>query len=386
MGWFFSNFHVCKTAEFSKADFEAYLTELFEKQGFVSVGTSEDADLSVSVFDIDRKWISVCSDGVDFYTKESVRDICEPISKRFNTDVLTVSCFDSDCLLLNLINHRDGVKACAKVGRYPEIKQRSTPAKWKGIVENIPKFKSVLSKDYVFAEEALEEISPMLELASKQGYFCTELILENEFAEGVNTFYFTVPDTVQKAEPPLLTMPTYDLMPCEIGKNSFISAVNKGGKSCGVAIAFSGNYVENEDIYFRDVQFEYFFDRHPRATIPLQLEKRQTQDGQWIYYAEIPQFQIPGKVKDGLPFRKALVEEFKRKFGIRFTPEGDSRKLLDITLHFIPLKNPNGQCTWCVWFPRGSKKAFIEKYNQTWSKRGSSSVKLLKFEDFDIDE
>ena len=386
MGFFFSNLHIHRTDAISLNTIIPLMTELMENLGFHLISNPEEADLTVSLLNNDGKWLSVCSDGFDFYTDEIMQELCRPLSQRLSADVMTVSCFDSDCLLLNLINSDLGINAWAKIGRYPGIKKRSTPEKWKGIVDDVHQLKAILKKDYTFAEEALTEIEPMLGLAPEQGSFCTELIAANMFRGTIQTLDFTLPETAVKPNPPRLTMPTYDLMPCEIGKPSIITAVNAGGKSTGLAIAFSGNYVENEDIWFRDVQLEYAFDRHPRPTIKLQLEKRQMQNGQWVYYAEVPQFQLLPGIKEGLPILKAMEEEFKRGFGVRFTPEGDERKRLDITLHFIPLKNVSGQCAWCVWLRSGSKKAFIEQHNRTWSAHQPHGAKLLDIETLDIDE
>ena len=237
------------------------------------------------------------------------------------------------------------------------------------------------SQKYVFAEDALDSLEPLLGLKHGQGRFCDERIPE-DFIKGVRTVYYVLPESASKSEPPRLALGVNGLMPCRIGECSIISAINKGGKSRGLAVAFSCGYVEKEDIRFREVQLEYKFDRYPRPTIPLQMEKRQTQTGQWIYWAEIPQFLLREAVKEGLPPRKTREEEFKRGFLVRFTPEGNPRKLLNITVHFIPLKNPEGQCGWCVWMYSGSKRAYIEDYNLG----RKDDIYLLDPDDYDLDE
>lgn len=381
MGWFFSNFHIKKTAELDADTFQSVLTEVLNTQGYRLADHSDEADLSVSIYDADGAWLSVCSDGLDFYTEESVQRICNPLSDRLSTDVVTVSCFDSDCLLLNRINRKPDVVAWAKIGSYPGLKVRSTPARWSGLVSDTAQWKATLSQKYVFAEDALDSLEPLLGLKHGQGRFCDERIPE-DFIKGVRTVYYALPESASKSEPPRLALGVNGLMPCRIGESSIISAINKGGKSRGLAVAFSGSYVEKEDIRFREVQLEYEFDRYPRPTIPLQMEKRQTQTGQWIYWAEIPQFLLREAVKEGLPPRKTREEEFKRGFLVRFTPEGNPRKLLDITVHFIPLKNPEGQCGWCVWMYSGSKRAYIEDYNLG----RKDDIYLLDPDDYDLDE
>ena len=389
MGWFFSNLHVRKTAEYDADFFRSTLTEILNAKGYVKKNSPDEADLSLSIYDAGGKWVSVCSDGLEFYTEESIRDICNPLSESLSADVLTVSCFDSDCLILNRVNKKLDVVAWAKTGSYPELKIRSTPARWKDIVTDIAQWKSVLTQKYDFAEDALDGLEPLLGLTSGQGRFCDELITE-QFTEGVQTLYFNLPESASKSEPPKLSFTSPSLMPCEIGKDQCYFVINTGGKTKGVAIAFSGNYVEQEKIRFRDVQLEYDLDRYPRKTIPIQLEKRQMQNGQWIYYAELRDFPIREGVKEGLSWKRKSEEEWKRQFGVRFTPEGDPRKLLDITVHFIPLKNPEGQCGWCAWRWYGSKRAYIEKHNRTWGEiveeHHAQGIKLLNPDDYDLDE
>ncbi|MBQ2098737.1 MAG: hypothetical protein II480_11205, partial [Bacteroidales bacterium] len=50
-----------------------------------------------------------------------------------------------------------------------------------------------------------------------------------------------------------------DRQPCTIGQFKVISALNVGGKSTGLAIVFTGSYIEHEEIRFRDVKLEYRF-------------------------------------------------------------------------------------------------------------------------------
>ena len=138
-------------------------------QGYRLADHSDEADLSVSIYDADGAWLSVCSDGLDFYTEESVQRICNPLSDRFSTDVVTVSCFDSDCLLLNRINRKLDVVAWAKTGSYPGLKVRSTPTRWSGLVSDTAQWKATLSQTYVFAEDALDSLEPLLKIHTAYG-------------------------------------------------------------------------------------------------------------------------------------------------------------------------------------------------------------------------
>ena len=149
-----------------------------------------------------------------------------------------------------------------------------------------------------------------------------------------------------------------------MGKAKFITAINIGGASKGIAISFTGKYVESGEIEFKDVQLEYGFADRERKIIPLTLEKVQAKNGNWIYSAKVPDFQIPEKIKEGLPYKKASEEKSKKEFAIRFTPVGNPRKSLDICVYFIPIENLQGLCNWCVWHLSDSKREYINQFNK----------------------
>ena len=221
----------------------------------------------------------------------------------------------------------------------------------------------------------------MLGLEPGQGRLCDDLI-PDELADKVSTLYYSLSAAEKDNDLPRLTVSQFTLDPCVMGESTIITAVNTGGASEGLIVAFSGSYVEKDEIRFRDVQLEWDFDQFPRKTIPLTLEKKQGADGRRFYVAEVKDFVLPQGVKKGLPPRKAQWEEFRKSFGLRFTPEGNARKRLDIMVHFVPAKNNEGQCAWAVWLRSGSKRAYIEMFNKMMGTYHGE----LDLADFDMDE
>lgn len=385
MGYSFSNIHIKKQDDIHLQQVHESLRCYLESQSYQLVSCESESDFALYILESDSGWFSVCCDAIDFSDAQSIRTVCEPISSTLHTDVIASSCFDSDFLFLNLINAEQAVDGWAKFGK-DESKcflRRNAYKPWNGKVSDMESFKQILKKRYVFAEEAWYDIEPLLEMLPNQGLFSQEALDEFE-PHLISVTYFASTD-VKKQDPPKLDFSAYDMMPCKIGQDTLISVINLGGSSKGLGIAFSGSYVETEELSFHNVQLEYNFDRYPRKTIPLTLEKVKTADNRWIYYAAIPNFSIPERVKDGLPLKRKMDEEYKRSFGVRFTPEGNPRKCLDICVHFIPLANNEGRCYWCVWFPSGSKKAYIEEHNNTWMRMKAPNLKeiLLNPDDFD---
>lgn len=386
MGYSFSNIHIKKQENITLQQVKETMLGYFAKNSYQLVDKKSEADFALYILEPDSRWYSACCDAIDFSDSQSIRTICEPISSELHTDVIASSCFDSDFLFLNLINMEQNVDAWVGFGHDESnsFHRKNSFRAWNSKVSDIESFKQILKKQYVFAEEAWNDIEPLLQMQQYQGTFSQDCL--DEFREGlISVLYFRSTSEKNEREPAKLSIQNYDLMPCKIGKDKIISAVNLGGASKGIGIAFSGSYVETNEISFRDVQIEYHFDRHPRKIIPLTLERIRTVDNRWIYYATVPDFPIPEGVKEGLPAKRSMDEIFKRSFGVRFTPEGNPRKCLDICIHFIPLSNRKDQCCWCVWFYEGSKRAYIEAYNNSWLRTTAPDLNeiLLNPDDFD---
>lgn len=385
MGLFFSNIHVRRNTQANVGSVQKYFVDSLCRKGYHPVDTEVEADVALYLYDAGGEWISVCGDTIEFEAEESIGPDLTLLSKEFSTDAMAIGCFDSDCLFLNLIDAERQVDAWAKIGRFEGIRRRSNPSEWKGKVTDLVAFKKALKGDYVFAEEALEALEPLFGMVRSQGIFSPELIGE-EYNDHVTPLWFALPEGEEKHEPPRFEIKSYSLSPCTLDCDyNFISVRNMGGKTKGLLIAFTGSYVDRDEITFRNVHVQTGFDnRNHFTTIPIELQKEQLKDGRWAYMGKIPSFSIPAAVKKGLPYMREEKEWYKREFGIRFHPTGNARKLLDICVHIVPLKNPAGQCCWCVWHHAGSKRAFIEWHNRQWG-QFTPGQNRLDPNDFDLD-
>ena len=163
-----------------------------------------------------------------------------------------------------------------------------------------------------------------------------------------------------------------------------VSAVNVGAGGTGLSVFFLGSYVENEEITFSDTAIEC-----QDYSAPMQLTKERLDDGRWVYSWRDPNFPLPPAVPKRLPKEKRNRLQWEQRITVCFTPSGNARKMLDITVVFVPTENPHGNTQWNVWQNHGSKKAFIEHYNKI-SKRVRAFepdpdqwLPYLKEEDFD---
>lgn len=391
MGSWFSNIHIRKCETVTEPSVAKYINKLLAAQQYFPAESENDADGAVAIVcDEGNQWISVYSDLLSLEEPKSFEKIAAPLSAQLHTDVLGISCFDSDYLYLNLINTDEKTDAWLGIGSASGlgIKRRSGLAAWKNKVHDFTAFSKAAKNKYDFAEEFLENAESCLGLPEQYGAASYEYLQDLDPDQKARYFYFKLSDDRKPHEPTKLIPRMFSGMPCFLDKSSYVDGINIGGESRGISVYFLGSYVENDEITFSDVCFVKWKGNEPRS-IPFSLSKVQLADGQWAYYYHDPGFRIPSKVDDRLPVSKRMRVETEHSINVEFVPHGNPRKILDITVVLVPDKNPEGQTGWNVWHRWGSKKAFIDQFNQTWDKYRKQTLNpdtcppILKEEDYD---
>lgn len=388
MGSWFSNIHIRKHQTATEETVEKFLREYLTAQNYLPVESKSDADGAVAIVaGAACPWISVYSDLLPFEEPGKHAEIAASISTELHTDVLGISCFDSDYLYLNLINAADQTNAWIGIGSASGlgIKRRSGLSSWKGKVSDFSAFSEGAKKKYIFAEEFLTEAEPCLGLPAIRSSASYECLSDFDLDKEAKCFYFKLPDEMKTGEPVKLVSFLNSCSSCFLDKPSVVNCVNVGGESRGLSVYFLGSYVEKDEITFSDVCFV----RENNRDVPIALSKTQLPDGQWAYCFHDPGFRIPPKADDRLPLVKRVRMRSERSIVVRFVPHGNPRKILDITVVLVPDKNPEGLIGWNVWHHWGSKKAFIDHYNGGWDKIRQTcqnpdvSFPILREEDFD---
>ena len=363
MGSWFSNIHIRVNETAGPEAVEAYLRRLMAAQGYLSAASGDEADGAVAIIPGER-WTTVCSDLLNFEGPEAVAELAGPLSGELRTDVLGIACFDSDYLYLNLINQEEKVNAWLGIGSAAGlgIKRRTGLSAWKKKVRDFEAFSACAKEKYICAEEFLFEAADCLGLEPEQGSASYEYLRDLRLEQKAQILFFKLPEGSQPKELPRLVPLTSNLMPAQIGKPMCVNAVNKGGESRGLSVFFLGPYVEHEEITFTNTCFLTHKHGHYEDK-PFELTKVLLTNGQWVYYYHDPGFRIPPKVDERLPLMKQIDMETDREIVVRFVPQGNSRKTLDITVIIQPDKNPEGQTGWNVWHRWGSKEAFLDHHN-----------------------
>lgn len=386
MGSWFSNIHIRKKGNVTAEIISECITKIMTGQQYQPIALEKDADAVVAVLSReDSQWISICSDSFAHDDPESCMRTVAPFSSELHTDVMGISCFDSDYLYLNLINTEDKTDAWIGIGKGKEvgIARRNNLAAWKKKVADYQGFSAKSKQQYVIAEEFLNEAAVYLGLPVIQSMSSLEYLQDLGTNVNIAYIYFRQEENAQNSNAVQLAHYNYGL-PCLVERESHVTAINIGAESKGLSVYFTGPYVAQEEITFSNVRFGL-----QGKAVPIELTRAQMSDGQWAYRYHDPEFTIPPKVPSRMTKEKRYMLERQRWFTVWFTPHGNSRKVLDITVVFVPDKNPEGKTGWNVWKPKGSKKAFIEQHNKIWKRAmafeedPNNCLPLLKEEDFD---
>ena len=387
MGLFFENIHIRKSAKYDAEILKKQLISYFEENGFKLVTEDTAEGVSVVIYEPDySEWVSVASELFQLESQKDIKKVTEPLSKCFETDVISACCYDSDYLRLSLLNVSAETDGWINIGRAEGMKQlrRTAITPWKKLVDDMDSLKNIVKTEYVFAEDAFYKIAELIQMTPEQ------VALEAEYTdslsvEKVATLKFLAPEGTLKL--PELIIPRYNGMPCKIGESQVVSVYNNGGKSKGLGIMFIGDYVENDEITFEDVKLQ-LHTKEGWKFVPIELKKVDWTQGKKCYYWSDAEFPLPPAVSEAIPLMKRMNLAFEKEIGIRFTPVGNSRKVLDIKLVIYPLANSrDGQTSWYVYRYDGSKRKYIEEYNRRWTDMHIESAlkDLLNPDDYDLD-
>ncbi len=383
MGSWFSNLHIPKTGGLTREMVLDYVKKQMAGQGYEITPDAGEAACGVALAaQPEDSWFSLYSDAFTFDAPEHFKAMAQPMARELGTRILGISCLDSDYLYLNLIGEDLDIWASVGRGAPYEIRRRTNSKAWKPHVSDYFRFLAELKKPHIFAEAALETLAPCLGLDMEKSAGKYEYLQDMGLAEQAQYLYFRLPQNASpEGEPPKLRMsgtPIY----CALGKREAVMCLNEGGASRGLWVYILGPFVEHGEVTFTATELSYGRNRS-RVDVPITLEKAQLADGRWAYCYHDPSLSIPEQVDPRLPMRRRMEVEFDRTIVFRFTPEGDPRKMLDITVVMVPDGDRKGQAGWNCWMPYGSKEAFIQKYNERYSRFPIPNVQALNREDFD---
>jgi hypothetical protein len=290
-------------------------------------------------------WITVVSDVIDS-AMDDLLQCAKEISQAFQTETIAISCMDSDYLLMNLFDAPNEIDAWASCGRYPDGKapRRSNFAAWEPYVSDVSAFRHAMKAKYLFAEDCLKAIEPLLTLPVSQSMYCGDDI---EHASVVH-FYCKSESREEESRPPAFrcSMPPLFFV---TGQQNVVTFNNQGGASRGVAVCLAGPCISERQIDVASIYLQFHDNRGEWNFLPVDVKETVFQNGVKGMYGECRDIRIPFAVPENLPWKKKMDMEFQRGISVRFTLTvaaqyvGSGESINDLHVILIPLKNFSGQ-------------------------------------------
>ncbi|MBQ1271540.1 MAG: hypothetical protein IIY11_07760, partial [Clostridia bacterium] len=134
MGNWFSNLHIRKNDSLNTDIILELLSKNMFSQNYSVASSPSEADISYAIITSNNSnWFSVYSNAFSFEDPESLKQTANPLSESLKTNILGISCFDSNYMYLNLINNNTGMDAWLSVGSTTGfgIKRRNNLSVWK---------------------------------------------------------------------------------------------------------------------------------------------------------------------------------------------------------------------------------------------------------------
>lgn len=390
MGVTCSNIHIRKNDEYSALKLREIIKAEMSNRGFTLSDNSGDDVCTIKVYSPNTSnWVSFTMEALHLRDYEDIKGVAIRLVKLFNTDIIVSECIDSDWAYLGLFKAGKRNEGWINIGKNYDGKtiHKTNLALWKETVKNPPIIDTINNKQYIFAEEAIKEIAPMIDMDIDQAIFPASI--NRSLEESINYLYFKKTKESGSKTSTQLNIYEYGLKPCTLGKPNVVFVYNKGQSSQGIGILFTGDYIENNEITFDNISFESDYgDINKRRIRPIELKRVKCNDGKYGLYWEDKTFIIPSGVAENLTSAKLVEKTYNRIFGVRFTPNGNKKKVLDIMIHFIPLNCKSGRDVWYVYRGHKSKADYIKWYNNMQKEfdKLSSGLKteVLNPDDFDI--
>lgn len=352
MGYTFINIQLRNKGRFDKGLVDSIASSIANGRGWRPVDNPDEADLmTVITCEESGSWIGVSSDAFAGEPDAAIH-AARRFSENLDTDALAIGCFDSDYLFLNMQNPSEEIDLWASTGSAAAVglsgMRRSNFSAWRKRVKDVNAFKAVMKQQRVFAEECLNDLEQMLDLPASQSIGCGT---DWPDTPGTYRYYYVAEEDGEADAPTALEWHTRPYYAPREGEESFLNAVNRGGASYGIGIAFMGEEVEKGDVAVYEAKIQVRDNRGEWKIYPIELKETVAADGRKMLYGELPHFPIPCAVSGNLPIKKRLDMEWQRSISLRYIPESPrahlaGERLAGLAVYLIPLKNWQGQCGW----------------------------------------
>ena len=202
MGRFFTSTQIYNPKQLDRDGFKAYFCEKMKKEGY-EVCEADCAELSyVLAFSENCKWVTLSSEAYEQGNRTAQADTAR-IAKMLGTYCVNTIVIDSDCAMLDLYNDKGKKADTLVMGRADDYLGDDIPAPAQAVWEQFvspdstwEQFMSVVQGDYVFVEDGLSELAPVIGMDSDN------ILFEYEDADESNEklCYLSFKKTASKKE------------------------------------------------------------------------------------------------------------------------------------------------------------------------------------------
>ncbi len=172
MGRFFTSTQIYNPKQLDREGFKADFSKKMKKEGY-EVCDADCAELSyVLAFADNCKWVTLSSEAYEQGNRTSQADTAR-IVKMLKTTCINTTVIDSDCAMLDLYDDKGKKADTAVMGRADDYLGDDIPEPAKAVWEKFlsadstwVQFMSVVQGNYVFVEDGLSELAPVIEMDS----------------------------------------------------------------------------------------------------------------------------------------------------------------------------------------------------------------------------
>lgn len=186
MGNFFTSIQIQNHEQLVKEQFIELFCSKMKENGFV-IGSEDDNEISYALlFSNNSKWVSVASEAYE-QGNETVRKDAARLAKMMNAHCINITVVDSDFAMLDMYSNTGKKLDTAVIGRADDYMDDEIPAPkktvWSALLNKDSTwgcFTEVQQGDYVFAEDGLKELAPLLGMDSQNILFDAEDAAESD--------------------------------------------------------------------------------------------------------------------------------------------------------------------------------------------------------------
>ena len=168
MGRFFTSTQINNPKQLDCDGFKAYFCEKMKKDGY-EVCDADSAELSyVLAFADNCKWVTISSESYEQGNRTAQADTAR-IAKMLKTTCINTTVIDSDCAMLDLYDDKGKKVDTSIMGSADDYLGDDIPVPAQVVWEQFisaestwEKFMSVVQGDYVFIEDGLSELAPVI--------------------------------------------------------------------------------------------------------------------------------------------------------------------------------------------------------------------------------